>query len=273
MSTKKNTRHTVAELRAKTRKELADMAREYGVVGWYKLKKEDLVKEVKKAQPKAKKVKRTTRKPKNTTAKRKRTANKKAAAKGYVELKPRKTIGLDGWTTNHPLHALAMGIFKADIERAAGHCGDPTKCVIAQSLKATFGPLTGGIIDCNIGKTIAEIKLHAIKTVLRYSVPKVLGDALAHWDKTGDWGLEEGSYYLNPISDDYINRASRHNLIKNKKGGKATKRGNFKSTTKIRSTPTRKMQNICELKRGKVFEVDRMAEAEELLNSTKRKAN
>lgn len=271
MSTKKTTQHTLADLRAKTRRDLLEMAHDCGVTGWYKMKKADLVTAIRKSQ-KAKKVKRTTRKKKSTTSKRKSAANKKAAAKGYVELKPRKTIGLDGWTTNHPLHALVMGIFKADVKQAAGHCGDPTKCVIAQSLKATFGPLTGGMIDCNIGTTIAEIKLHAIKTVLRYKVPPVLSKALAHWDKTGDWGLQEGSYSLEPISDSYINRASRHKLIKDE-GGKLTKRGDFKktvkvsTTTKIRSKPTRNMQNICELKRGKVFEVSRMAEAEELVNS------
>ena len=44
---------TTADLKAQTRRELADLARNYGIVGWHGLKKDELIDEIKKEQRKA----------------------------------------------------------------------------------------------------------------------------------------------------------------------------------------------------------------------------
>ena len=41
---------TTADLRAQTRRELADLAKNYGVPGWHGLKKDELVDEIRKVQ-------------------------------------------------------------------------------------------------------------------------------------------------------------------------------------------------------------------------------
>ncbi len=41
---------TTADLKAQTRRELADLARNYGVAGWHGLKKDELVEEIRKVQ-------------------------------------------------------------------------------------------------------------------------------------------------------------------------------------------------------------------------------
>lgn len=41
---------TTADLKAQTRRELADLARNYGVSGWHEMRKEDLIREIRKAQ-------------------------------------------------------------------------------------------------------------------------------------------------------------------------------------------------------------------------------
>ena len=41
---------TTADLKAQTRRELADLARNYGVSGWHGLKKDELIKEIAKIQ-------------------------------------------------------------------------------------------------------------------------------------------------------------------------------------------------------------------------------
>lgn len=65
---------TTADLRAQTRRELADLAKNYGVPGWHGLKKDELVDEIRKVQ-------RRLRRKANSESKKKETAKGSAKAK------------------------------------------------------------------------------------------------------------------------------------------------------------------------------------------------
>ena len=65
---------TTADLRAQTRRELADLAKNYGVPGWHGLKKDELVDEIRKVQ-------RRLRRKANSESKKKDTAKVTAKAK------------------------------------------------------------------------------------------------------------------------------------------------------------------------------------------------
>ena len=87
---------TTADLKAQTRRELADLARNYGVPGWHGLKKDELIEEIKKVQRRLRRqanAKKTTKsKPasKAPTAKAAPKASTKAKAKKPPARKPEK---------------------------------------------------------------------------------------------------------------------------------------------------------------------------------------
>lgn len=54
---------TTADLKSQTRRELADLARNYGVPGWHGMRKDDLVKEIQKVQRKLRRQEKTEPKP------------------------------------------------------------------------------------------------------------------------------------------------------------------------------------------------------------------
>lgn len=66
---------TTADLKAQTRRELADLARNYGVSGWHGMKKDELVDEIKKVQRRLRR-KATAEKPPKTSAKSSKTSPK-----------------------------------------------------------------------------------------------------------------------------------------------------------------------------------------------------
>ena len=191
----------------------------------------------------------------------------KRTRKTAQTVRPRSAVTSDGWTTSAPLEPLPMQITKQD--KKNGVCKDPTACVVARSLCRILNPITAGVVDANIGTTRAEIILHAQKTVLRYQVPGVLKKALQKFDNTGEWGLDEGTYYLNPIPPSFFNRKPRFDILReNNKGkkkkapGKLKKRGSVNVILKARATPTRKMGNITDIKNAGSSAVEQRSRSE-----------
>ena len=76
---------TTADLKAQTRKELADLAKNYGVPGWHGLKKDELVEEIKKVQRRLRRQANSTSKTGNSSKAKKRSS--KVSAKKSVSAK------------------------------------------------------------------------------------------------------------------------------------------------------------------------------------------
>ncbi|MFK8110979.1 MAG: DUF4912 domain-containing protein, partial [Rubripirellula sp.] len=72
---------TTADLKAQTRRELADLARDYGVSGWHGLKKDELIKEISKVQRRLRRKADTESKAKPKAKSSKTTAKAKTPAK------------------------------------------------------------------------------------------------------------------------------------------------------------------------------------------------
>lgn len=112
---------------------------------------------------------------------------------------------------------------------AEATCGDPTKCVIAQSLEEA---LPNGIFNgVAVGSNCTKIELH--DRVVRYKTPYKLANALRTFDVTGHWHLPPGQYSLLPYKG-----AQR-------RWEKAKRRGGKQDTFARRiSAPTRRIVNI-----------------------------
>jgi hypothetical protein len=85
---------TSADLKAQTRRELADLAKNYGIPGWHGLKKDELVDEIKKVQRRLRRKGATeskTAKPTLQTANALKSSSK-PAAETFIAAKPQKAI-------------------------------------------------------------------------------------------------------------------------------------------------------------------------------------
>ena len=124
--------------------------------------------------------------------------------------------------------AMRITILPEHVKKAK--CGDPANCVIAQALLATFGDLLN---HCEIGSKVMRIITDT--KVIRYSMTNQLSRALIIFDKTGQWGLPPGDYWLLP----YRERPDRWEEAKRK--------GGVQSTFKSRATPTRRLSSMRQL--------------------------
>ena len=83
---------TTADLKAQTRRELADLARNYGVPGWHGLKKDELVTEIRKVQRRLRhKASAQKTKTSGATTKKKRAPGKVKATRAGSESKAKAT--------------------------------------------------------------------------------------------------------------------------------------------------------------------------------------
>lgn len=71
---------------------------------------------------------------------------------------------------------------------------DKKKCAIAGGCKDGFSDY--GLVEVEIGANKSFFVFE--NKVVRYTTPRKLRDGLTNWDKTGDWDLPEGVYYLLP---------------------------------------------------------------------------
>lgn len=67
---------------------------------------------------------------------------------------------------------------------------EKAKCVVALALKDRKD-----IADVLIGASVSTVTFTSGR-VVRYRTPTILRDALNRWDRTGDWELPPGTYYL-----------------------------------------------------------------------------
>ena len=81
---------TTADLKAQTRRELADLARNYGVPGWHSMKKDDLVEEIKRVQRRLRRKSATEKasKANSKASSKSRSTNGKARANGKADDAP-----------------------------------------------------------------------------------------------------------------------------------------------------------------------------------------
>ena len=86
---------TTADLKAQTRRELADLARNYGVPGWHGMKKDELVEEIKRVQRRLRR-KATTEKTSKANSKPRNSSNSKARTNG----KSKSTVTKSSVTKN-----------------------------------------------------------------------------------------------------------------------------------------------------------------------------
>jgi hypothetical protein len=87
--------------------------------------------------------------------------------------------------------SLKISIRTIHIKRAIQATKD--NCVIAQSLKDR-----PDVVDVLIGSAVCQVEF-TNGSILRYRTPKALRIGLNHWDKSGDWKLPEGEYFLEVI--------------------------------------------------------------------------
>ena len=99
-------------------------------------------------------------------------------------------------------------------------CGDPGKCVVAVALKRSQVFAEG----FQVGSNITKIYSDGGKKIIRYSTPSKLAHALRTFDKTGQWGLEPGTYILLPLSKSY-RRRNRWSEMRHSGGIQSTYRG------------------------------------------------
>lgn len=64
------------------------------------------------------------------------------------------------------------------------------KCIVALALKSRKD-----IADVLIGACVSTVTFTSGR-VVRYKTPAILRDGLNKWDRTGDWSLPVGKYYL-----------------------------------------------------------------------------
>ncbi|MEM9827067.1 MAG: DUF4912 domain-containing protein [Planctomycetota bacterium] len=97
---------TTADLKSQTRRELADMAREYGVPGWHGMRKDDLVAEIRKVQ---RRLRRKAEKPRDSDSKtsssptRAKSRAFKSAASGASKLSASKSAASKSGASKTPL--------------------------------------------------------------------------------------------------------------------------------------------------------------------------
>lgn len=83
---------------------------------------------------------------------------------------------------------LMFVITASHIASAVRHCKE--KCVLALALKGRKDVLT-----VLIGASVSTVTFTSGR-VIRYKTPAILRDGLNEWDRTGDWCLPIGQYYL-----------------------------------------------------------------------------
>src|SRR5688572_15748471 len=113
--------------------------------------------------------------------------------------------------------------------RLAKKC-DATGCVVAQALLESVGEMLDHVaVGSNVTKVVTDSR------VIRYTTPTRLKEAIPHFDRTGEWKLAPGVYYLAPYLKD-----SRHKEIKQKTGGKLVKftGAKRKITRKVKAAET-----------------------------------
>lgn len=83
---------------------------------------------------------------------------------------------------------LVFEITAANVSKAVRY--EKGKCVVALALKDRKD-----IADVLIGASVSTVTFTSGK-IVRYRTPAILRDALNRWDRTGEWGLPVGKYYL-----------------------------------------------------------------------------
>ena len=149
-------------------------------------------------------------------------ARREIAAGGYTYQKTTKD-GYDVFASNEEL---VLHITAACVKNA---CRSSKKdCVVAQAIKRQQPFATGWLV----GKNICMIYNATSMEVIRYGTSGKLAKALAIYDKTGLWILQEGHYVLKPLPANY--RVGTRWAWYKASGGKASK---FKGM--LRASPTR----------------------------------
>lgn len=82
------------------------------------------------------------------------------------------------------MFVISAGIINKAVRHSKG------KCVVALALKSR-----ADIADVLIGASVSTVTFTSGR-VMRYKTPAILRDGLNRWDRTGDWALPEGTYYL-----------------------------------------------------------------------------
>lgn len=111
---------TTADLKAQTRRELADLARNYGVAGWHGLKKDELIEEIKKVQ------RRLRRKAAAESAKSSAKSSVKTKAKGAAQSKSSARGRVSASAKSKPGS-------KSPVSKSAGKAPSASKAPIAAS--------------------------------------------------------------------------------------------------------------------------------------------
>ncbi len=132
---------TTADLKAQTRRELADLARNYGVNGWHGMRKDELIREIGKVQKRPKPTARQTEPVKSTATKpsaAKAPALKASAVKAStVKTKPTSAVSKSVTVAGKTTTAKASGTAKVSAGKVAGGGKSAVQKTAAQKPTAT----------------------------------------------------------------------------------------------------------------------------------------
>jgi len=88
-------------------------------------------------------------------------------------------------------------------------------CAVARGLKQQFG---SELLECHVMNTITTL-FWSGGVVHRYQTPELLRAAIGHFDATGKWDLEPGTYQLKPLPRSQTCRAQRQRAAQRRSGG------------------------------------------------------
>jgi hypothetical protein len=120
-------------------------------------------------------------------------------------------------------------------------CGNPEECVVARALRrAGHGLITG----FEVGSKVTHVYLDGGRQVVCYGTSSPLSQSLRAFDKTGQWPLDPGTYWLLPYPNQYRPgaRESRWDKMRHS-GGVQSKRKVFIGHAKM--PPTRDARTSC----------------------------
>lgn len=129
---------------------------------------------------------------------------------------------------------LVFEILPEHVEAAV--CKDPEQCVVAQSVRASFGDLFDSI---EVGASFTKVT-RADGVKVRYQTGAALRKALVNFDLTGQWNLPAGEYRLLPPSPSQRLANIPNNLHKITAEQKA-KPKHLRKKRKVARPPTRKV--------------------------------
>lgn len=87
--------------------------------------------------------------------------------------------------------SLPLIITEEDVKRAK-KC-DPNFCVIANAMFGTYPDIE----NVHVGPSFTKVV--RATTITRHMTPPIIKRAIAHFDRTGEWGLPPGTYTLGAV--------------------------------------------------------------------------